>query len=322
MSEFDLINQFFKTTEVKRDDVLLGIGDDCAILSPPSGKQLAVSTDTLISGVHFPEMTTARDIGYKSLAVNLSDLAAMGAEPAWASLAISLPEEDKIWLENFMQGFNELAEKFNVALIGGDTTQGPLSITVNITGFIETDKCLKRSNANVGDLIFVTGSIGDAHVGLKLILGNNSSEQTAFDSHEAYCIDRLNRPKPQVVAGQQLTAFSVAAIDVSDGVMADLQHICTASGVGARLNIDHLPVSEALLRLYNNKPEWQSILTAGDDYELCFTCPQEEVSDIQKTLKAHDVSMTCIGEITAATGIKCFDKNQLLNINQTGFQHF
>ena len=322
MSEFDLINQFFKTTNVKREDVLLGIGDDCAILSPPVGKQLAVSTDTLISGVHFPEMTTARDVGYKSLAVNLSDLAAMGAEPAWVSLAISLPEENLHWLESFMQGFNELAEKFNVALIGGDTTQGPLSITVNVTGFIEIDKCLKRSNANIGDSIFVTGTIGDAHVGLKAVLNKNSSEQAVYDSHIDYCIKRLNRPQPQVKAGQLLAEYSVAAIDVSDGVMADLQHICEASGVGAIINIDRLPVSEALMKFYKNKPEWKDIITAGDDYELCFTCPQSQVSEIQKTLKSYHVSMSCIGEITVETGIKCFDNNQLLNINHSGYQHF
>jgi len=322
VSEFDLINQFFKNTKVKRDDVLLGIGDDCAMLSPPPGKTLAVSTDTLISGVHFPVTTSPEDIAYKSLAVNISDLAAMGAEPAWVSLAISLPESNVNWLEAFMRGFNELAERYNVALIGGDTTQGALSITVNITGLIDAERALKRSNAKVGDVIFVTGNIGDAGIGLDCIL-NNLNPQKQFTEHfRDYCIDRLNRPQAQIIAGQLLTAFSVAAIDISDGLKADLNHICKASKVGAILNIESVPTSEALQAFYNNQPDWKTLLTAGDDYELCFTCPKDKVTEMQSLMESHTIKITCIGEIVSGTGVKCMLDNKLLNFEQTGYNHF
>ncbi len=317
MSEFDLINQYFKNTAIKRDDVLLGIGDDCAILSPPPGKALAVSTDTLISGVHFPESTSAEDIGFKSLAVNLSDLAAMGAEPAWVSLAIALPQENNNWLQGFMRGFNELAEKFNVALIGGDTTKGPLSITLNITGFIEPNTALNRSNAKVGDSIFVSGNIGEAFVGLQSILNNTPS--TTFLEH---CKKRLNRPQPQLEAGRILKDFSVAAIDLSDGLLADLGHICKASGVGASIQLEQLPISTELLDYYNNNPDWQSILAAGDDYELCFTCSEDQLSDMKKRMQQSNIDISCIGKITRSLDIQCVLNKQILNINKSGYQHF
>lgn len=322
MSEFDLINQFFKNTKVKRDDVLLGIGDDCAMLSPPPGKALAVSTDTLISGVHFPENTAAQDIAYKSLAVNLSDLAAMGAEPAWVSLAISLPDSDTQWLNAFMRGFNELAARFNVQLIGGDTTQGALSITVNVTGFVDPEKSLKRSNAKLGDHVFVTGYIGDASIGLDLILNKVNSNKSFTDAHKNYCVDRLNRPYAQVIAGQLLSSFSIAAIDISDGLKADLNHICKASGLGALLNIEKLPVSDALQVFYNNQPDWQTILSAGDDYELCFTCPKEQVSEMQSLMELNNIKITCIGEMVSGTDVKCLLEGDLLNVEKTGYNHF
>ncbi|RDH83720.1 MAG: thiamine-phosphate kinase [endosymbiont of Galathealinum brachiosum] len=321
MSEFDLINHFFKSTTVNRADVLLGIGDDCAILSPPDNKKLAVSTDTLISGVHFPESASAEDIGYKSLAVNLSDLAAMGAEPAWVSLAISLPEANKVWLKNFISGFNELAEKFNVALIGGDTTQGPLSVTINVTGFVDPDKALKRSNASPGDFIFVTGDIGDAHLGLKSILNDNFNNRLT-NQQISYCEKKLNRPQPRFDAGNQLKTFSASAIDISDGLLADLSHICKASNVGAVLNIDKIPVSDALLNYYQDKPDWHSVLTAGDDYELCFTCPKSQSFEMQKIMKENNVTVSCIGEISENTEIICKLNNQKLDFEQTGYNHF
>ena len=322
MSEFDLINQFFKNTKVKRDDVLLGIGDDCAMLSPPPGKTLAVSTDTLISGVHFPVTTSAEDIAYKALAVNLSDLAAMGATPAWVSLAISLPDSNTKWLEAFMHGFNELAERFNVALIGGDTTQGALSITVNVTGFVDADNALRRSTAKVGDGVFVTGNIGDASIGLDIILNKNSAHINFTEKNKEFCINRLNRPDAQVLAGQLLSEFSISAIDISDGLKADLNHICKASGVGAVVNVEKLPVSEALLNFYNHQPDWSKILTAGDDYELCFTCPKVQVSAMQSLMASHDIKTSCIGEIVPGIDVKCLLEGDILNINNNGYNHF
>jgi len=322
VSEFDLINHFFKATTIKRDDVLLGIGDDCAILSPPPDKQLAVSTDTLISGVHFPESTCAEDIGYKSLAVNLSDLAAMGAEPAWVSLAISLPQADDVWLKEFMCGFNALAVKYNLSLIGGDTTQGHLSVTINIAGFIDSEKALKRSRAKVGDSIFVTGTIGDAAIGLKLIFNELDRPENYSEGNKNYCIDRLNRPAPRVKAGELLSEFSVAAIDLSDGLMADLNHICEASAVGALLNLQQIPLSDATQNYYNSKPDWQNILSGGDDYELCFTCPDSQAAEMLTLMELNNIDITCIGKIIEETGIKCLYNNQLITLNISGYNHF
>ena len=331
MSEFDLINQYFKSASVKRNDVVLGIGDDCALLSPPANKLLAVSTDTLISGVHFPENTLPADIGYKALAVNLSDLAAMGAEPAWVSLAISLPETDHHWLEQFMRGFSELAQAQNIALIGGDTTRGKLSITVSVTGFINASAALKRSLAKPGDQIFVSGTLGDARAGLEILLNENSANNALDTKDLDYLVGRLNRPQARVETGQLLAAFttesaeqnSIAAIDLSDGLLADLNHICKASGVGARLQLDSLPLSNALISYYDKQPDWQKILNAGDDYELCFTCAQEHVDQLLEKVSAKDVLLTHIGVINETDEIVCYQKDQLNeDIKQAGYNHF
>ena len=319
MAEFELINQYFKSTTVQRDDVLLGIGDDCAILSPPPGKQLAVSTDTLISGVHFPENTTAEDIGYKSLAVNLSDLAAMGAEPAWVSLAISLPEANETWVSEFMQGFNQLASKHNVALIGGDTTRGPLSITVSVTGFVEADRSLKRSNAKAGDVIFVTGNLGDARLGLECILGNVFIHDAAA---EAYFLACLNRPEPKIAIGQLLTNHPVAAIDLSDGLLADLNHICVASSVGASIYLDKLPLSKQFLNANDDELNWSMICNAGDDYELCFTCPPGSVDNLLNDLNKQGIEVFPIGKINNTTVLTCYLNGAEYSHVGSGYNHF
>lgn len=318
MSEFDLINQYFKTAAINREDVVLGIGDDCALLSPPPGKHLAVSTDTLICGVHFPENTKPEDIGYKSLAVNLSDLAAMGAEPAWVSLAISLPEVDHQWIASFMTGFSELARLYNVSLIGGDTTRGPLSVTITVTGFVSAQSALKRSAAKPGDSVFVTGTLGDARLALDALL-NNEPVHSSFE----YCLNRLNRPQPRVEAGLTLSAYQVAAIDLSDGLLADLGHICKASNTGAVIHLDKLPLSNELKDYYAPHPDWQTILTAGDDYELCFSCAKRKAAAIMAEFKSKDIAVTCIGEITESHDIQCLlpDGSQL-NIKQKGYNHF
>jgi len=332
VSEFDLINQYFKSAPVKRNDVVLGIGDDCALLSPPAGKQLAVSTDTLISGVHFPENTHPADIAYKALAVNLSDLAAMGAEPAWVSLAISLPEPEHQWLEQFMQGFNQLAQQYNIALVGGDTTRGPLSITVNVSGFVEASAALKRSAAKPGDQIFVSGTPGDARAGLEILLSKkNAAGKTLHTKDLDYLLGRLNRPSPRVSTGQLLAALSakfgehnaIAAIDLSDGLLADLAHICKASGVGAALQLESLPLSTALKNYSAKQPDWQKILNAGDDYELCFTCAQSHVDELLQSVSATDVLITRIGEINQENTIDCYYKDQLCeDIKPAGYNHF
>lgn len=322
MSEFDLIARYFKSSAQQRDDVALGIGDDCALLSPPAGKLLAYSTDTLIAGVHFPQQTAASDIGYKSLAVNLSDLAAMGAEPAWASLAISLPSASESWLEQFMQGFNQLASQYHLALIGGDTTRGPLSITVGVTGFVDEVHSFKRSNARAGDAVFVSGTLADARLGLQLLQQENVDDDCS-QADRQFLLDRLNRPTPRLDVARLLRDYPVAAIDLSDGLLADLGHICDASQLGARIELNRIPLSTAAHNQLHNRIDWSLILNAGDDYELCFTCRPEHIASIQKRMDEHQIQITPIGEITAESGIVCELDGQPFSLDSlSGYDHF
>ena len=321
MSEFNLINHYFKSlshdVSMKRDDVVLGIGDDCAILQIPDGKQLVVSTDTLVSGVHFPENTSAYDIGYKSLAVNLSDLAAMGAEPAWATLCLTLPEENPEWLSDFVKGFSELLIKNNMQLVGGDTTRGPLSISVHVSGFVDKGKALRRDAAKSGDLIYVTGTIGDAGLGLKKSLGEIENDSLAM------CVDKLNHPVPRNEVAAELSAICFCAIDVSDGLLADLGHIAEASQCGAELLLDKIPLSDELKYFYDYGVDIKQVLTSGDDYELCFTINEKHKSRIDDISKRLNVQMTCIGTITSADHVSCLDENNnVIEIDKSGFQHF
>ncbi len=318
MQEFDLINRYFKSAGAQRDDVELGIGDDCALLSPPPGKLLAVSTDTLISGVHFPVNTSPEDIGYKSLAVNLSDLAAMGAQPAWVSLAISLPSADEDWVKRFMQGFSSLAQEYGVALVGGDTTRGALSITVSITGFVDSNTNFTRSNACEGDAICVTGTLGDAAAGLRLILDNDPRQ-----SHYQALLHQLNRPQPQLPASQLLQPYRIAAIDLSDGLLADLGHICERSGCGAVIELDSLPVSQTLREYYADDMHWKYLVNAGDDYQLCFCCDDETLQLIQPVFKQQAIQLTRIGVIRSQPGIRCLQAGREQAIDYTsGYNHF
>ncbi|HEY9051270.1 MAG TPA: thiamine-phosphate kinase, partial [Gammaproteobacteria bacterium] len=241
MSEFDLINHYFKAIDNRRPDVALGIGDDCAVLQVPDGHELAVSTDTLVAGVHFPLTTSAEDIGYKALAVNLSDLAAMGAEPAWMMLSLTMPNENADWLSGFVKGFRQLMDQYHLQLVGGDTTRGPLSITVQVFGFLPKGKALRRDAAKPGNLIYVSGTLGDAGLGLKKILNEIQSDHTL-----QYCIERLNRPTPRITLGKALLSLSRCAIDISDGLLADLGHIVEESSCAAIIHIHQLPLSDEL----------------------------------------------------------------------------
>lgn len=315
MSEFDLITHYFKHLSSPRSDVVLGIGDDCALLEVPAGMQLAMSTDTLNAGVHFPENSHASDIGYKALAVNLSDLAAMGAEPAWVSLNLSLASYDADWLDGFCQGFAELAQGYAVQLIGGDTTRGPLSISVQVYGFVEPGRAMRRDGAQVGDQIYVTGALGDAGLGLKQSLGE-------LNDVPAYCVERLNRPRPRVDAGRILAEFSRCAIDISDGLMADLGHILQQSDCGARIELERIPLSTPLAAYYGNKKDWSSILTSGDDYELCFTVTKDRKKPMLARLRQQEVAVTLIGEITEQ-GLECVDRDgQTWAFEHSGYDHF
>ncbi len=316
LGEFNLIERYF-SRQAGRDDVALAVGDDAALLRPKPGQALVVSVDTLLSGVHFPESTAPADIGYKALAVNLSDLAAMGAEPAWVTLALTLPEADPDWLAGFSAGFFELAQRHDVALVGGDTCHGPLSVTVQIMGWAPPEQTLKRSGARVGDGIYVTGCIGDAGLGLRLAQGG--IEPVEGDD---YFIRRLNRPTPRIGAGLALRGIASAAIDVSDGLAADLGHILDQSGVAAVIDVAALPVAS---RLKAQAPSrwWQWPLTAGDDYELCFTVAAANEARLSAALGEIDCPFTRIGEIEAGRGLSLrLEDGRRLEMNSQGYRHF
>ncbi len=292
-SEFDLIARI-RARVADRDDVIVGIGDDAALLSVPSGRQLVVAMDTLNVGVHFPAETAPADIGWKALAVNLSDLAAMAATPAWCTLSLSLPQSEAAWVDGFLDGFLELAARHGVALVGGDTTRGPLSVCVTAHGLIESRGALLRSGARVGDDVWVTGTLGDAAAALR--------QWQAGESTTPALRARLDRPTPRVAAGLALAGIAHACIDVSDGLLADLGHICRASRVGAELEVDALPSSAALLAAFEIATRRELQATGGDDYELCFTAPKTARLAVGDAMSACDVPATRIGRITADTG--------------------
>ena len=318
MAEFDLIDLIRARCALAREDVRLGIGDDAALLAVPAGQALAVSTDTLVSGVHFPEDTTPYDIGWKSLAVNLSDLAAMGAVPAWATLALTLPRPDREWVSAFADGFAALAREHRLALVGGDTTQGPLTITVTIHGFVPENLALRRDGARAGDAVFVTGTLGDAAAGLRLLrdLGQHEGER-------AVLVERLSRPTPRVAQGLLLRGWAHACIDVSDGLLADLGHICTASGVGAEIESDRLPASPVLRALFDAAEGASFQLAGGDDYELCFCVPAELAVELSAILADSGCVATQIGRIVAEPGLRVRDAaGNEVRVGGGGWEHF
>jgi thiamine-monophosphate kinase len=320
-NEFDCIQRFFSQKTNNRKDVILGIGDDAALLQVPLGQQLVVSTDTLVSGRHFPENTSPADIGYKALAVNLSDLAAMGADPAWVLLALTLPNVNEIWLRKFTDGFSSLVQRFQLQLVGGDMTQGPLTITFQAIGFVPSGKALCRIGARTGDRIYVTGTLGDAGLALETI--NKKKGYLGLTSAQILtAMQRLNRPEPRVEIGLALRDIASSTIDVSDGLVADLSHILSANQVGAILQLEKLPLSDSLQALPPEKA-WQLALSSGDDYELCFTVPESHERALQQHLATLDTSYTCIGRIKKEPGLILLDpKGSVFTIDKTGFQHF
>jgi len=316
MNEFDLIQRYFNSQNTAKNEAAVGIGDDCAILEIPQGFQLAISMDTLVAGVHFPETMLARDIGYKALAVNLSDCAAVGAKPLWATLAITLPKVEQSWLEEFSQGFFVMAKQHGVTLVGGDTTRGPLSITVQIHGIVTKAKALLRSAANIGDDIYVTGSLGDAGLALQTLLGHVPKLER---EQQAYIESRLNRPNPRVEIGQALVGIAHACIDISDGLAADLNHILVASNCGAEIDPLVLPISPALRALDSKKAQYLA-LYSGDDYELCFTAPKTMRKLIAELSQKLLCPITHIGRILETPGLFQAQTRQAIAIK--GYQHF
>lgn len=319
MTEFDIIKNYFNTQTEHRQDVRLGIGDDAAIVSVPDGKELIITTDTLISGTHFPNNTLPYDIGYKALAVNLSDLAAMGATPAWATLAITLPNNDEAWIQSFCDGFFTLANRHQVQLIGGDLTRGALSITVQALGFTAKGAAILRSGAKPNDLIYVSGTLGDAGLALAFLQEKIELNNT----YQSALLLKLHRPEPRIAIGEALQGLAHACIDISDGLAADLTHILEQSQVGAILHVDQLPFSDELKHTLSHDDAIKLALTAGDDYELCFTVPPNKKAELEKNLSQLPYHYTCIGEITEQAGLDLrYQDGKKYHGPQDGYQHF
>jgi thiamine-monophosphate kinase len=315
LGEFDLIQRYFAAGAHRPPKAVLGIGDDCAVLRSQPGFDMAVTVDTLVEGVHFLPGTDAERLGHKALAVNLSDLAAMGAQPAWVTLALTLPEVNESWLSAFSSGFLALVKFSDVELIGGDTTRGPLSITVQAMGYVEADKALRRSGAKVGDMVYVTGFVGSAGVGLKALLGQ-------YDGVASDAIKQLEQPEARVQAGRKLLGLANACIDVSDGLSADLGHILDASGVGATLDWEALPLHDEVRHYIAQTGDWMLPLSAGDDYELCFTMPQQYEPQLTAALAAAGTGFTRIGLIESKRGLRMRSNGYTQPLLSGGYQHF
>ncbi|MDN3651660.1 thiamine-phosphate kinase [Thalassotalea ponticola] len=318
MKEFELIRRYFTDQPVTRKDVVMGIGDDCALIDNGGDSYVAITTDTLVAGVHFPKETSPRAIGHKAVAVNLSDLAAMGAVPSWISIAITLPAINEHWLQEFTQGIFELTEYYNVQLIGGDTTQGPLSITITAQGMVAKDKVLYRSGAKNGDYVFVTNTIGDAGLALAAINGDIHLSEKDFESVKR----KLDFPKPQVLVAQMVREFATAAIDVSDGLLADLHHLCEASALGINLDLDNVPLSDVLVNNVSKEQALRLALTSGDDYQLIFTVSATNKVAVETAMTHAAVDYTCLGQLNPSKQINLFFEGEAFEVASNGFQHF
>lgn len=319
LGEFQLIRRFFVPVAGSRSDVALGIGDDAAVLRVPDGTELAVTTDTLVAGIHFPSDTAPDAIGHKSLAVSLSDLAAMGAEPAWATLALTMPGADEAWLTAFARGLSDLARAHGVALVGGDTTRGPLSVTVQVLGFVPAGKAVRRAGARPGDELYVTGTLGDAGLALACLQGRCAVPEEALRALRR----RLDTPQPRVAEGLALRDLAVAAIDVSDGLLADAGHLAQASAAGVTIETDALPVSELYRAHMDLERPWDLALTAGDDYELCFAAPASHADRVAERFAVMNTRVTRIGCVEAGSGVRCRRRDGSVYLpSGTGYDHF
>jgi thiamine-monophosphate kinase len=319
LSEFDLIARYFSRSAGRTPGVVLGVGDDAAVVDVPPGQSLVMSMDTLVAGVHFPDGASADAVGHKALAVNLSDMAAMGATPNWLLLGLTLPQAEETWLADFSRGLHALADEYGLALIGGDTTRGPLTVTVQVNGLVPQGGALLRSGARSGDLIYVSGQLGDAGLGLKLELQQLDLELPA--ARRDYFIQRLQRPTPRLALGLALRGVASAAIDISDGLLADLGHILDAGKVGAVVEVDQLPVAEEVRGLAETW--WSLPLCAGDDYELCFTIPPERQALLEERLQSIDVPCHCIGRIELNHGLKLLHHGREIETQTLkGYLHF
>ncbi len=318
LSETGLIERFFRGCGAQRADVALGIGDDAALMSVPAGCELVATTDTLVAGVHFPHGSPPVSIGHRALAVNLSDIAAMGARPAWALLALTLPQADESWLTEFAAGLGGLAREHRVALVGGDTTQGPLCITVQLLGVVEAGTALRRSGGHAGDALFVSGTPGDAAAGLAL----EQSRLEVPPELREYLRERFLLPTPRVALGQRLRGFASACIDVSDGLLGDAGKLARASGIAAQLEFAALPVSAALQAAVGAERARVLALTGGDDYELCFAVPARHLARLAAELPQAAWGYTRIGTLVEGVGAGVVRDGTVMEFSHSGYQHF
>lgn len=318
MNEFELIRRFFATQPIARRDVALGIGDDGALLDPPPGMQAVITTDLLVAGVHFLPEADPVSVGHKALAVNLSDLAAMGAEPAWFTLNLCLPQVDERWLAAFCEGMYGLARRYNVQLIGGDTSRGPLAIAIQAGGWVPHGQALRRDGAQPGDRLFVTGELGAAGLALR----HQRGECRLSEADLAAVVDRLDRPMPRLEAGMRLRGIASSAIDLSDGLVADLGHVLEASRTGARVYLERLPLP-AVYRERLAELGWDVALANGDDYELLFTVPEKDLPRLEAVRSDFGCRVTDIGEITAGSGLTLLERDgAVYHPRRRGHDHF
>jgi thiamine-monophosphate kinase len=320
ISEFTLIERYFRHCGVKRSDVRLGIGDDAALLECPPEAELVATVDTLVAGVHFPEGSPAASIGHRALAVNLSDLAAMGARPAWALLSLTLPSADEEWLGEFASGLSALARAHAVALVGGNTTSGPLCISVQLLGHVPRGAALLRSGGKAGDVVFVSGTPGDSTAGLALEQGR----LTAVAGHTGkYLRERFLFPTPRVALGERLRKFASACIDVSDGLLGDAAKLAQASGCGVDVEHDRVPVSDALVEAVGSATAHTLALTGGEDYELCFTVHPDTVARLHQELPPEQWGYRRIGALGTTPGTRVLAADaSVMDFSHSGFSHF
>lgn len=317
MDEFKLIRRYF-ARPLKDDSVRLGIGDDGAVVVPDRDRELICVVDTIVAGIHYPLDLPAFDVGYRAVAINLSDIAAMGGRARWMTLALTMPRADPGWLSQFAEGLFRAAAEGGVTLIGGDTTRGDTTVvSVQVLGDIDANTAIRRSGAGPGDAIFVTGTPGDAAAGLSLL--ESGSNQTA---ESQYLVGRFVRPNIRIAFGAGLTRLASAAIDLSDGLYADLQKLLTASRAGATMELALLPFSAEMLAEFDYDQAIDFALAGGDDYELCFTVPRDREARVQTLAKSAQVRVTRIGEVTAGKGIECSKNGAPYAYTDAGYRHF
>ena len=318
-SEFEIIDSYFAPSAKQAQGVVLGVGDDCALVEPPVGQHLAISIDTLVEGVHFLPDIDAEDLAWRLLGSSVSDLAAMGAQPLWLTLAITLPEADERWLSRFTSGLDAALEAYKISLVGGDTTSGQLRVlSAQVQGSVPVGEALRRDGAQVGDLIYVSGTLGDSRAGLELLQNPQSHAQQAD-----YLLQRFLRPSPRIDLGMALRGIATAAIDISDGLLADLGHLLRRSGVAGQIELESLPRSTALHSFCDAAQAMRWAATGGEDFELCFTCPESRKSDIEAISAQLGLRLSAIGRVSVGSELEVKSQGQSwLNPHGAGFEHF